>query len=101
MGILDDLRYAVRSLVRRPSLTLFAVATLALGIGSTTAIFSTVESVMLNPLPFENGDRMVGIWKRLGNADGARCVLHVNYRAVVAGLDLDSRVRRGSRGTAD
>ena len=68
-GVMDDLRYAVRSLVRRPSLTLFAVLTIALGVGATTAMFGTIESVVLNPIPYQDADRMVGLFSRMGNAD--------------------------------
>jgi putative ABC transport system permease protein len=67
MGVADDLRYAVRSLGRRPSLTAFAALTLALGVGATTAMFSTIESVVLNPIPYENGDRMAGLFRQAGN----------------------------------
>ena len=74
MGVVDDLRYAVRSLVRRPSVTIFAVLTIALGIGATTAMFGTVEAVVLNPIPYENADRMVGLFSRIGNADAGACI---------------------------
>jgi putative ABC transport system permease protein len=54
-----DLKYAVRSLTKRPSLALVVVATLALGIGAATAIFSIVEGILLRPLPFPEPDRLV------------------------------------------
>lgn len=69
-AMMDDLRYAVRSLVRRPTLTLFAALTIALGVGATTAIFSTLEAVILNPLPYEGADRMVSLMRRIGNSTG-------------------------------
>ncbi len=69
MGLTDDFVHALRSLTRRPAVTVFAATTLALGIGSMTAIFSTLESVVINPMPYENGGRMVGLFKRIGNAD--------------------------------
>src|SRR5260221_610068 len=60
-SIRQDLRYAWRSLLRQPSFTLLAVATLALGIGATSAIFSVVYGVLLRPLPYPAADRLVAI----------------------------------------
>ncbi len=56
-----DLRYAGRALRRAPAFSLVVVTTLALAIGANTAIFSVVDAVLLNPLPFENADRLVSI----------------------------------------
>ena len=56
-----DARFAARSLRRTPALTLAAVVTLALGIGANVAIFSTVNAVVLRPLPFPAQDRLVVI----------------------------------------
>lgn len=57
--ILTDLRYAVRKLLRTPGFTLVAVATLALAIGATTAVYSIVDGVLLAPLPFREPDQLV------------------------------------------
>jgi putative ABC transport system permease protein len=56
-----DFRHALRALPRRPSFTVAAVLTLALGIGATTAIFSVVYSVLLKPLPYPSSDELVRI----------------------------------------
>jgi putative ABC transport system permease protein len=60
---LQDLRFAIRSFLRAPRFTLPAVLALALGIGATAAIFSVVRGVLLEPLPYQEPDRIVSIWE--------------------------------------
>ncbi len=60
----QDVAYAARSFVRKPGFTAVVVLTLALGIGATTAVFSLVNAILLNPLPFANPDRLVVIWEK-------------------------------------
>jgi putative ABC transport system permease protein len=57
-----DLRYGIRTLVRRPMFTTVAALTLALGIGATTALFSVVKAVLLTPLPYGQPERIAVIW---------------------------------------
>jgi predicted permease len=58
-GMMRDIRTALRGLVRRPAFTILGGLTLAVGIGANTAIFSVVDGVLINPLPFPDADRIV------------------------------------------
>lgn len=65
--MLNDLQYAVRQLVKSPTFTVVAILTIALGIGANTAIFSVVNGVLLNRLPYPNANRIVVLYEDLPN----------------------------------
>ncbi len=71
--IADDARYGLRILIKNPGFTIVAVLSLALGIGATTAVFSVVYGVLVNPYPYANSDRMVHLVAR-DNAGNRRFV---------------------------
>jgi predicted permease len=60
-NLLFDLRYAVRMLLKSPGFSFIAVATMALGVGATTAIYSVIDATLLNPLPYPNPDELVRV----------------------------------------
>jgi len=62
-SIVQDLRFAVRTLFQRPAVTITAIVALGLAIGSTTAIFSVVNAVLLKPLSFDEPDRVAILWE--------------------------------------
>ncbi len=86
-GWIQDLRYGVRTLSRRPGFTATAVLTLALGIGATVSIFSVVHAVLLSPLPYPDSDRLVVLWaEHVETGDRSRGTDHPDVRALQADI---------------
>lgn len=69
-GLISDLRFAVRQLLRRPGSSLTAVLTLALGTGAATAMFAIVDHVLLRPLPFSEPGRLVALCETNPSLEG-------------------------------
>src|SRR2546422_7741469 len=76
----NDARYGVRMLLKPPAWTEIMVATLALGIGLATAIFSVVYSVLLQPLPYPQPGRLVALWSTAQVANQRFDVSAANWR---------------------
>lgn len=81
----QDLRYAFCQLRSSAAFTASAVLTLALGIGANSAIFSVVNGVLLNPLPYPNSDRLMWIWGRTPGGVATAAISPPNYRDYRAG----------------
>ncbi|HEX6213530.1 MAG TPA: ABC transporter permease, partial [Vicinamibacterales bacterium] len=74
---LSDLKHGIRVLVRTPLFTLCTIAALAIGIGSTTALFSVVNAMLIQPLPHPNADRLLVIWEHNLPRNRTRNVVNV------------------------
>ncbi len=72
LGLYSDVRYALRSLAKRPAFAAVILLTLALGIGSNVAIFSVANAILFRPLPYENPEELVLVWTRLPDTDVQR-----------------------------
>ena len=74
--LMMDLRYGLRSLLKKPGFTLTAVIALALGIGANTAIFSVINGVLLRSLSYGDPDRIAMLWERNVSGTNLRNVVH-------------------------
>jgi predicted permease len=79
--VVRDVRHGVRLLIRTPGFALAALVTIALGIGATSAIFSVVRTVMLEPLPYREPDRLVAIWETNRGGTSRNVIAPANFVA--------------------
>ncbi len=77
--LVQDVRFAVRTLSRDATFSAVAIGILALGIGATIAVFAVVNAVLLRPLPFPEPDRLVMVWERTPQGDPRNLVSLPNY----------------------
>jgi len=78
--VLRDVRYALRMMRKRPAFTAVALVTLAVGIGANTAIFSVVQAVLLQPLPFGQPEELVQVWEsRVDRGWNRSSFTHANF----------------------
>ena len=79
--MIQDFRFAIRSLARRKALFLMAVATLAVGVGASTSLFSMVNGVLLQPLPYRDAERLAVLWHVFGQGAQDLPAMHpLDYR---------------------
>ena len=82
-GLFRDFFFGIRFLIRNPRFALLSVVTLAIGIGAATAIFTVINGVLLQPLPYDHPERIIWIWGKFSQADSAAVSPpdFVDYRA--------------------
>jgi len=99
--LLDDLRFSLRMFRKNSAFTVIAAGTIALGIGSATAVFTVVQSVLLRQLPFQQPDRLVALAERDISSPGLDSISYLSARTYVdRGTTLEGVVLYFDGGTA-
>lgn len=105
-SVMQDGRYALRQLIARPAFTIVVTATLAVGLGANTAVFSIVNGVLLRPLPYERPAELVSVWAR--SLRGAQNIKHrvslpeiLDYREQAAAVSDVAYFLPGTRTYSD
>ena len=80
-SVAQDLRFGVRSFLRTPGFTVPALLTLALGVGATAAMFSVIRTVMLEPLPYREPERIVAVWETTRGGLNRNSIAPANFVA--------------------
>ena len=96
----QDIRYGWRGVERAPVFAALVIATLAIGIGAATAVFSVINGVLLRPLPYADADRIVAVHTRWGNGPLERANVSYPELLDVASLPVFQRVAAHSIGNA-
>src|SRR5215211_9213365 len=89
-----DVRYSVKWLLRSPAFTLLAVASLAIGIGFNTAIFSMIDALLLRPLPIDRPERIIDVYTKGADGDTYSTSSYPDYQD----LDAQNQVLSGMIG---
>ena len=94
---MNDIRYALRLLWKSPAFSVVAIATLALGIGANTAIFSVIESALLRPLPFPSADRLVRLYETFEESGARSSTLNLSEKTRSNGANMAATFSKTSR----